>query len=432
MPESPVILNEREARRTRSLLARIDDNRSADFIADPERYRVPADVWDLHERALQATRRISQAMLDAYEAVRSGDSDGLSLKWRHDPGVLLIIARIARNMSQSELAQRLNLREQQIQRYESERYRSISLQAFRRIAGVLGVQIEARIVEGLDASLIALKSPPKTEIDDRQMKAIALHARRSGWFDTPDDEVAARQKILDFIDESSASLGSPGLLRTGLRSLDLQDDAMLAAWRARILQRAERSAKEISGVFDQVNLSWVANLVRLSIYDDGPSRAVEWCKTNGVLVLIEPQITGLKLDGAAFLLGSTPVIGLTIRQDRLDNFWFTLLHEIGHTILHYNAGLASGFFDEETDLKAVDELELEADQFASSMLIPPERWRQSTVRVTRSAASVDQFARQLEINPAIVFGRIRRERNDYKLFYDRVGAGQVRQRLISM
>jgi HTH-type transcriptional regulator/antitoxin HigA len=301
----------------------------------------------------------------------------------------------------------------------------------RRIAVVLGVQIEAAVTEGIGAKLSALKVPLAPEFDDQQLKVIVDHARKYGWFNVSPDDEANRRSILDYISESAAQFGSPGLLRTGLKSLDLKDDAMLAAWRARVLERAEAAIKQFDRTFDQISLEWVAELVRLSTSEDGASRAIDFCRSKGVAVVVEPQIKGLRLDGAAFLYGETPVIGLTIRNDRIDNFWYTLLHEIGHVFLHYSSGLAAGFFDDDLELAEGDELEKEADQFASSMFVPPERWRQSTVRITRSAASVEQFAKQIGIHPAIVFGRLRRERNDYSLFSDRVGSGQVRQKLLA-
>lgn len=430
MSESPIILNEREARRTRAFIARIDEMLSAHDVADPNKYEIPAEVWEMHGRALRDTRRASAGMLEAYESIKQGRFAEAATRWKHEPGVMLIIARIARGLSQAELAERLNMREQQVQRYEAERYKSISFQSLRRIALVLGVQIGATVTEGLGATLSALKVPPATEIDGRQLRVIVDHARKQNWFNVAANDDIDRQNILDFIGESTAQLGSPGLLRTGLKSLDLKDDAMLAAWRARVLQRADQISKELDSSFEQVNLDWVAKLVRLSVDEDGPSKAIQLCRSNGIVIVVEPQIQGLKLDGAAFLCGKTPVVGLTIRHDRVDNFWYTLLHEIGHVFLHFSCGLSSGFFDDDMDHGGMDELEREADQFASSMLIPPERWRQSTIRITRSAAAVEQFAKQIGIHPAIVFGRLRRERNDYRLFSDRVGTGQVRRHIL--
>jgi HTH-type transcriptional regulator/antitoxin HigA len=154
-------------------------------------------------------------------------------------------------------------------------------------------------------------------------------------------------------------------------------------------------------------------------------------RDKGIIIVIESQLKGLKLDGAAFLSGGTPIVGLTLRNDRIDNFWHTLLHELAHVYLHYLAGLAAGFFDEELEVEKTDDLEIEADQFASSALIPSETWRLSPARISRSAGPIEGFANQLGIHPAIVFGRVRKERNNYSIFSDRVGSGLVRKQLLS-
>jgi HTH-type transcriptional regulator/antitoxin HigA len=193
------------------------------------------------------------------------------------------------------------------------------------------------------------------------------------------------------------------------------------------VSRAEAASSSLKNIFDQLEISWLADLVKLSARPDGPILAINLAAEKGIIIIVEPQIEGLKLDGAAFLSGDTPIIGLTIRHDRIDNFWFTILHELAHVYLHFRTGLAHGFFDENIDCKNSDEMEQEADEFASSMLIPSERWRLSTARISRSPGPAEQFAKQLEIHPAIVFGRIRRERGDYRIFSDRVGSGSVRK-----
>jgi HTH-type transcriptional regulator/antitoxin HigA len=432
MPDSPIILNEREARKARAALTRIDKLLSSNSYISAALGKLPPEVVGMHENALRGARKSFSAMLQGYEKAQSGEFTVFAEKWRSEPGVVLIIARIARGLSQAELANRLAMREQQIQRYESERYRSISLQNFKRVAAVLGVDLQAVVqseqAKPLFSALDALHQP---EVPDEQLRVIVERAKKSNWFDVPAESAEQRRAVLEYIGESHTRFGSPGLLRTGLKSLDLKDDALLAAWRARVVQRADRLGAEARTAFDHLDISWLADLIRLSALPDGPLRALRLAQEKGIVVIIEPQLKGLKLDGAAFLSGGTPIIGLTLRNDRLDNFWYTLFHELAHVYLHYLTGLAAGFFDEELEGEKTDDLELEADQFASSALIPPEAWRLSPARISRSAGPIEGFANQLGIHPAIVFGRIRRERNNYSIFSDRVGFGVVRKQLSS-
>ena len=115
---------------------------------------------------------------------------------------------------------------------------------------------------------------------------------------------------------------------------------------------------------------------------------------HGIVLVIEPQITGMKVDGAAFLVDGAPVIGVTLLKDTVDNFWFTLLHEIAHVVLHYRTGLSSGFFDDMAATE-VDEMEEEANAFAGNLLLPDEVWTRSPARIAKTAEPVERLAQQL-------------------------------------
>ena len=178
--------------------------------------------------------------------------------------------------------------------------------------------------------------------------------------------------------------------------------------------------------FNIADASWMKTLVTLSVYPDGPIRATELLRGKGIVLVIEPQLPHTLLDGAALLLPkSVPVVGLTLRHDRLDNFWFTLLHELGHVFLHFNHGLDVGFLDDLDD-NSIEKAKSEADSFAQSNLLPDEMWRSSPARFSKSPDLIEHFAESLNIHPAIVAGRIRRDRNNYRMFDEMVGRGQVR------
>ena len=142
-------------------------------------------------------------------------------------------------------------------------------------------------------------------------------------------------------------------------------------------------------------------------------------------MIVEPHLPDY-LDGAALLYGDIPVIGMTLRYDRLDNFWFVLFHELFHVVKHLRKGGLSRAFD---DLEATgeDRIEEEADTLAGNALIPTAKWEHALARYVRSADAVREFSRELDINPAIVAGRVRKEANNYVILADLVGQGGVRK-----
>lgn len=426
MTATQLILNEREAKRAASALGRMDELSSPAEIVKTAQLGFSAEIIELHAGAVQDARKALETSLASFKLIQAGKYESIAAEWQYDPGIVLIIARIAHGLSQAGLAGKLGMKEQQIQRYEAERYRSISLQNFRRIAGILGVDIRASLRGNLDRWLTETSSPTQPALSEHQFRTVLAHAKKNQWFNNIDDEALQRKKIVEFISENHSKFDSVGLLRTGLNTIDLQDDALLIAWRARVAERAELVCNKLENVFDFLDISWLQKFVRLSSLENGPLEAIRMAADKGIVIIIEPQLPGLTLDGAAFLLNGIPVIGVTIRHDRVDNFWFTLMHEFGHIFLHQHRGLVSGFFDEELESTKNSELEKQADQFASSVLIPTERWRVSSARIARSPGPIEQFAKQVGIHPAIVFGRLRRERNDYRIFSNKVGSGEVR------
>lgn len=93
-------------------------------------------------------------------------------------------------------------------------------------------------------------------------------------------------------------------------------------------------------------------------------------KETGVKFFVLPHLEKTYLDGAAFLLYDNPVIVYTARYKRIDNFWFTVAHEIVHVLNHLNSKtpfVLDNFSEDSTDKK-----ELEANTLASKHLKHPE------------------------------------------------------------
>jgi HTH-type transcriptional regulator/antitoxin HigA len=125
------------------------------------------------------------------------------------------------------------------------------------------------------------------------------------------------------------------------------------------------------------------------------------------------------------LSDGSPVIGMTLRYDRIDNFWFVLFHELIHIMKHLHKEDIESIFDD-LDIDA-EGIEQEADEEAGEVLVPEDKWNTALARYLRSEDSVKDFAQELHIHPAIVAGRIRKEANDYIILKDMVGQGEVRK-----
>lgn len=430
MPTGTVILNERDAKDARAELARLDHALSSDEAFRPIIDGLPHQIISRYRRSIEVHRAEIETTLAAYEAAKSGDFSGLWKSVGSDPGLALIVARIARGLSQKDLARQLGQREQQVQRYEADKYRSISLGNFVKVAKVLGVNWNLTLPTG--EAWLPTGQALSLDVNAADIKKVVRHAKERGWFEEGDDSSFEESfsNLKRYISDHSSSYGSPALLRTGLKAEIVPRDLLLLAWKARISRVAEVVIEHSSPKFQSLGIGWLRDLTRLSRYKDGPKRAKEFLLSKGIVLVVEPQIPGLKIDGAAFLVADVPVVGLTIRRDTIDSFWFTLMHEVAHVVLHSRADLLSGFFDD-IEFDDLDDVESEADEFASNLLIPDEIWATSTVRLSKSVAAIKEFAEEVGVHPAIVFGRIRKERGNYSIFSDQIGQGAVRKQFLT-
>ncbi len=212
-----------------------------------------------------------------------------------------------------------------------------------------------------------------------------------------------------------------------VRSARTMDKYALAAWTARVMTRALTDSPKVKFQPDTVTLDFMREVARLSWSEKGPLLAQEFLRNYGISLIIEPQLPHTFLDGAAIMIiEDNPIIGLSLRYDRIDNFWFCLMHELAHVVLHKGEGI-NQFYDDLDVKHSEDPREREADELAGEALIPESEWQKSPARVVKSPQAVNSLANKLRIHPAIVAGRMRREFNSYQILNNLVGHNQVRR-----
>ena len=209
-----------------------------------------------------------------------------------------------------------------------------------------------------------------------------------------------------------------------LRTNAKTDQGALVGWCAAVMLHADTVAKPTAPLVRRNAAAAAARgLAELSALPDGLSRVRDALSGLGMVLIVMEHLPGTYLDGAAMLRSDgVPIIALTLRHDRLDNFWFTLLHEFCHASRHLRSGTT--LILDDLDLKGSDDIEAEADAFAQQALIPPEIWSHATAEMQQEA--VVEIAAEAKIHPAIVAGRWQREHGDYRRFSRMLGRGEVR------
>ena len=143
----------------------------------------------------------------------------------------------------------------------------------------------------------------------------------------------------------------------------------------------------------------------------------------GVRLAFVEALPSTKIDGVCFWLDDhSPVIGMTLRFDRIDNFWFVLRHEIEHVLRGH--GKIAAFLDTDMEMDRVaggatiPEEELLADAAAADFCVPQASLQKFIAKKAPYFAERDilGFSKTLAIHPGLVAGQLQRNTGRYDLF----------------
>ena len=185
---------------------------------------------------------------------------------------------------------------------------------------------------------------------------------RHGWVQTRSTLGELEQEVCEFL--GVASLDERPAVAVSLRQSEAHDPEVAAevAW----VKRVEHLAREQTvDAFEQGLLyEDLPHLLTYASQAAGVTKVSDFLREHGVHFLIVPHLEQTYIDGAAFRVDDHPVIALTLRYDRIDNFWFTLLHEVAHVI----AGHGEGYLDN-LDEPSESPEEAEANRMAQDWLV---------------------------------------------------------------
>ncbi len=143
----------------------------------------------------------------------------------------------------------------------------------------------------------------------------------------------------------------------------------------------------------------------------------------GIRFVIVESLTGAKIDGVSFWLNDfAPVIGMTLRFDRVDNFWFVLRHELEHILRGH--GRSTIKLDAELEGEragvgsSLPEDERVANEAAAEFCVPQDQLRRFMERKAPVFADRDilGFSRTLKVHPALVAGQLQHRTGRYDRF----------------
>lgn len=140
-----MIRNERQYKITRTTANKFESAIASLINTEAEKFNDDDFSVSIEMSSLQSQLDCLRQEIEDYEALKSGEINVLEFDSLEELPIGLIKARIALNLSQKDLAGRLGLKEQQIQRYEAENYRSASFQRLVEIADALGIAVSETV-----------------------------------------------------------------------------------------------------------------------------------------------------------------------------------------------------------------------------------------------------------------------------------------------
>ena len=328
------------------------------------------------------------------------------------PGVFIKEELESRGWGQRDLAYILDCHEQAVNLIVSGK-RGISPGMAKALGAAFDVSPEL-FLNLQKAYDLALARDPDPDISRRARLQSSYPVRemiRRGWLVDADAANLELQMARFFEGEKAEDI--PHLRFAGKKSDYDAIPAPQLAWLFRVRQIARLIRV---GNYSSNKLRAVLPKLRLLLTDPEGIRHVPGILAEcGVrFILVEPLPQG-KIDGACFWFDSdSPVIGMSLRYDRIDNFWFVLRHEIEHVLQEHGQGDTIGIVDElDGNRSAVDgpglpEEELIANRAAAGFLVPQQELAHFIAQRNPyiSERDVLSFAKQVDVHPGLVVGQI--------------------------
>lgn len=229
---------------------------------------------------------------------------------------------------------------------------------------------------------------------------------RRGWIEPSDNVVVLESRLLRFLDISSLD-DDLNVLHHAARKSSSYEDSLTPAQHVWLVRARQLARSVRANAYRDANITEAVRHLKALRRSTQDLREVPHMLSDaGIKFVIVQPLPGNRIDGACFWAEDSPVIAMSLRYDRIDNFWFVLMHELGH--------LERGIETLDIDLDAAKSdaekpsTEREADAFAMEQLVP-RRDMERFIAESQSRYSdrdIVAFAESIGVHPGIVVGQL--------------------------
>jgi HTH-type transcriptional regulator/antitoxin HigA len=331
----------------------------------------------------------------------------------YPPGDILKLELDARGWTQVELAEILGRPPRVVSEIVSAK-RAISPETAKGLAAAFGTSPEM----WMNLEMLYQLSKAKFE-DSLVARRAKLYGKfpvkemlRRGWVDSSDNLNELENNFLTFFAIKSLD-DMPVFSHAAKRTeYDSQSSMLQLAW----LNRAKQIAKLIeTKKFTKAGLKSAIAELQVRLASVKAIKDVPIILSNaGVRLVVVEHLPRAKIDGACFWLDkSSPVIAMSLRYDRVDNFWHTLFHEIDHILR--NEGRDQPIVDvldsySEDSGQSLPASEKRANKAAANFCIPSNEldvWLRNTSQIS-AKRKILAFADKMHVHPGILVGQLQR------------------------
>jgi HTH-type transcriptional regulator / antitoxin HigA len=226
--------------------------------------------------------------------------------------------------------------------------------------------------------------------------------QKRGWIKKTRDIVELKKEVCQFFNIDDI-FSDPQLCLANFRfSVERGAEEMsVRSWVRRVEQIAETI--KVNTFAEEPFDILVDELLSLSYFIEDVAQVPDVLKKYGINFLILEHLPQTYIDGAAFWIEKQPTIVLTLRYDRVDSFWFTLFHELGHIKFGHEVHV-----DDLSTSKNLSETDQIANQWAVEQLLDHGKFeafiRENQPRYSKQA--VEDFAYRIQRHPGIIIGQL--------------------------
>lgn len=339
------------------------------------------------------------------------------------PGEMLVLELESQQLSQQDFALQIGMQKSQLNEIIKGK-RSINAETAILIAQALGGEaqfwLNAQLNYDLDTARLQQKIRDRSNAlalwnQFKQHVAVPYLRAQKYLSGDPVEDVPAVKKLynVETPDELTGQLAcSPSALFRRSQRLE-EDKVNVLAWVKLVELRA---SQQNVPPFNQQAASEVVKALRQIIRQNVDVLVNVQCTLNrqGIKFVYQPKADKAPIDGMSCWSGENPAIGMSLRSARLDNFAFTLLHELGHVYRHLAHNRQMCFYD---DLEHTqhDQHEQEANAFAQECILPETAWQQLTASAEQfNQHYIIRFANAVAMHPAVIAGQVSYRTGHYK------------------